>query len=315
MRIKFFSERLAAPAAALCAAAMMLSLGACGETAASDDAGDTSTGNATSQIAGVVAKGDPGSKPQISLNSTPMTVKDGAYAILQQGDGDVIEDDDRVCVYTVYVNAKDGSELLSTWEDGVPDCSLNLSDSNLVESYRDVIVGQKVNATIAWGINDENSSGTSYLSVLTFVSKSKDYTRATGEKVKDVPSDLPKVTLGKDGKPSIDMNGYKGSDELVVQPLIQGDGATVAEDGTVKAHYTGWLLDGTQFDSSWDRGEASDFGLDQVIKGWTQGLAGQKVGSQVLLVIPPDLGYGSTASGSIPADSTLVFVVDILATY
>ena len=92
MRIKFFSERLAAPAAALCAAAMMLSLGACGETAASDDAGDKSSDNTTSQIAGVVAKGDLGSKPQISLNSTPMTVKDGAYAILQEGDGDVIED-------------------------------------------------------------------------------------------------------------------------------------------------------------------------------------------------------------------------------
>ncbi|RSX55279.1 FKBP-type peptidyl-prolyl cis-trans isomerase [Bifidobacterium samirii] len=315
MRIKFFSDRLAAPAAALCAAAMMLSLGACGETAASDDAGDKSSDNTTSQIAGVVAKGDPGSKPQISLNSTPMTVKDGAYAILQEGDGDVIEDDDRVCVQAIYVNVKDGSELASTWEDGVPDCSLSLADGNLVESYRDVIVGQKVNATIAWGINDENSSGTSYLSVLTFVSKSKDYTRATGEKVKDIPSDLPKVTLDKDGKPSIDMNGYKGSDKLVVQPLIQGDGATVAEDGTVKAHYTGWLLDGTQFDSSWDRGEASEFALDQVIKGWTQGLAGQKVGSQVLLVIPPDLGYGSTSTGSIPADSTLVFVVDILATY
>ena len=81
------------------------------------------------------------------------------------------------------------------------------------------------------------------------------------------------------------------------------------------AHYTGWLLDGTQFDSSWDRGASSSFSLDEVITGWKQGLAGHAVGSQVLLVVPPDLGYGDKDSGKIPANSTLVFVVDILAAY
>ena len=66
-------------------------------------------------------------------------------------------------------------------------------------------------------------------------------------------------------------------------------------------NYTGWLWDGTQFDSSWDRGEPATFALTGVIAGWTQGLVGQTVGSQVLLVIPPDLGYGDQASETIPA--------------
>ena len=151
--------------------------------------------------------------------------------------------------------------------------------------------------------------------VLTIVSKSKDLTKATGTKVHDVPTDLPKVTLAKDGKPSIDMNGYQGSDTLVSQDLIKGEGAEVKDTQTVVAHYTGWLLDGTQFDSSWDRGKSSTFSLDGVIKGWKQGLAGHTVGSQVLLVVPPSLGYGSEAKDKIPANSTLVFVVDILAAY
>jgi len=168
---------------------------------------------------------------------------------------------------------------------------------------------------VAFGVNDSNSSGTSYLMVLTLVSKSKDLKKATGEKVAGVPADLPKVTLAKDGKPSIDMNGYKGSDSLVSQDLIKGKGAVVKDTQSVMAHYTGWLLDGTQFDSSWDRGQSSAFSLDSVIKGWKQGLAGHTVGSQVLLVVPPSLGYGNKDQEKIPANSTLVFVVDILAAY
>jgi len=73
--------------------------------------------------------------------------------------------------------------------------------------------------------------------------------------------------------------------------------------------------DGSVFDSSWDRPEPAIFGLDQVIQGWSMGLAGQTVGSQVLLVIPADLAYGEMGSEpDIPPDAPLVFVVDILAT-
>ncbi|MGO1630249.1 MAG: FKBP-type peptidyl-prolyl cis-trans isomerase, partial [Microbacterium sp.] len=76
--------------------------------------------------------------------------------------------------------------------------------------------------------------------------------------------------------------------------------------------YTGVTWDErTVFDSSWDRGAAT-FEMANLIPGFTQGLTGQTVGSQVLIVVPPELGYGDQASGAVPAGATLVFVVDIL---
>ena len=313
-------------AAAACTMIMCLGVSACGNgsdskassssSASSSASSSSSSSTKMHQIAGVTATGELGKKPTVAFK-TPMTVENNSYAILQKGDGAVIEDGDRVCSQGIAINVKDGSELMSTWEKNTPDCSTVVSSdtSQMTAAYYNLIKGQKLNSTIAIGVNDSNSSGTSYLMVLTFVSKSKDLTKAEGTKVMDVPSDLPKVTLDKDGKPSIDMNGYKGSDSLVSQDLIKGNGAEVKDTQTVVANYTGWLLDGTQFDSSWDRGESSSFSLDSVIKGWKQGLAGHTVGSQVLLGVPPDLGYGNKKQSSIPANSTLVFVVDILAAY
>lgn len=308
--------------AAACSLAMCATLAACGNTSNSNDSKDSSSNSSKSgdtsldQIAGVTAKGELGKKPEIALAKTPMTVQNNTYAVLQKGNGDVIEDGDRVCAQGIAVNVKDGSELMSTWEKNTPDCSLVVSKSSMNESYYNLLKGQKLNATVAVGVNDSNSSGTSYIMAMTLVSKSKDLKRAEGEQVKDIPANLPKVTLDKDGKPSIDMNGQGDVDKLIIQPLIKGKGKKVKETDTVSANYTGWLTNGKQFDSSWDRGQAADFSLQHVVKGWTQGLAGQTVGSQVLLVIPPDLGYGKDGSGdSIPGNATLVFVVDILAAY
>ncbi len=195
-----------------------------------------------------------------------------------------------------------------------------LEKGTVSDAYYELLKGRKLNTTIAYGVNDSNSSGTSYIMALTYVSKSKDLTKATGNEVTDIPSDLPKVTRAKNGKPSINMNGYKGSSKLVSQALIKGKGKEVTNNNTVKVKYTGWLLDGTQFDSSWDKNttlEADTYsgGNHQVIEGWQQAMVGQTVGSQVLMVIPPNLGYGDTVQGSIPANSTLIFVVDILAAY
>ena len=80
----------------------------------------------------------------------------------------------------------------------------------------------------------------------------------------------------------------------------------------VKVHYHGTLLDGTVFDSSVDRGEAISFGLNQVIKGWTEGLQLMVVGEKTRLFIPSNLAYGNRATGAIGAGSTLVFDVELL---
>jgi len=91
-----------------------------------------------------------------------------------------------------------------------------------------------------------------------------------------------------------------------------GEGASPQPTDTVSVHYVGWLADGTVFDSSVERGEPVRFRLDRVIKGWTEGLGSMKVGGKRRLEIPPDLAYGAQERPGIPANSTLIFEVELL---
>jgi peptidylprolyl isomerase len=105
--------------------------------------------------------------------------------------------------------------------------------------------------------------------------------------------------------------------ELVIEDLVEGDGAEATPGHDVEVHYVGvaWSTR-QQFDASWDRGDTFRFGLaaGQVIKGWDEGVAGMKVGGRRRIVIPPHLGYGKAgAGGVIKGGETLVFVVDLLA--
>lgn len=102
--------------------------------------------------------------------------------------------------------------------------------------------------------------------------------------------------------------------ELEVEDLVEGQGEAAQKGSTVQVHYTGWLTSGSKFDSSLDRGQPFSFriGAGQVIAGWEQGVAGMKVGGKRKLTIPPSLGYGRRRVGPIPANSTLVFEVELL---
>ena len=102
---------------------------------------------------------------------------------------------------------------------------------------------------------------------------------------------------------------------LEIEDQIVGDGEEAVAGQTVEVHYTGWLTDGTKFDSSHDRDQTFSFKLGggQVIAGWDQGVAGMKIGGARKLTIPPDLGYGERgAGGVIPPNATLVFKVELI---
>ena len=106
-----------------------------------------------------------------------------------------------------------------------------------------------------------------------------------------------------------------GTGTLVVEDLVVGTGATAAAGDTVTVNYVGTLTNGTVFDSSYSRNQPFAFrvGAGQVIAGWDQGVPGMKVGGKRRLTVPPSLAYGSTAYGPIPANSTLVFEIELLS--
>jgi FKBP-type peptidyl-prolyl cis-trans isomerase FkpA len=102
---------------------------------------------------------------------------------------------------------------------------------------------------------------------------------------------------------------------LIIEDLVTGEGAEAAAGQRVSVHYTGWLTDGTKFDSSKDRNEPFDFplGAGHVIRGWDEGVQGMKVGGKRKLTIPPSMGYGVRgAAGVIPPNAVLVFEVELL---
>ena len=103
--------------------------------------------------------------------------------------------------------------------------------------------------------------------------------------------------------------------DLQIEEIVVGTGASPKTGQTVVVHYTGWLTDGTKFDSSHDRNQTFSFKLGggQVIAGWDQGVAGMKIGGSRKLTIPADLGYGERgAGGVIPPNATLVFKVELI---
>ncbi len=102
---------------------------------------------------------------------------------------------------------------------------------------------------------------------------------------------------------------------LEIQEVERGFGDAARAGQTVSVHYSGYLLDGTKFDSSLDRGQPFTFplGAGKVIRGWDEGLVGMKVGGRRKLTIPPDLAYGSRGAGRlIPPGATLIFDVELL---
>ena len=102
---------------------------------------------------------------------------------------------------------------------------------------------------------------------------------------------------------------------LGIEEITIGEGVSAAAGKRVTVHYTGWLIDGTKFDSSKDRNDPFEFGLGQgkVIRGWDEGVQGMKVGGKRKLTIPPALGYGARgAGGVIPPNATLIFEVELL---
>ncbi|MBO9553612.1 FKBP-type peptidyl-prolyl cis-trans isomerase [Cellulomonas sp.] len=303
-------------AAATLALALSFSLAAC----SGDSGGDKPTASASASagvdaaadkaaLAKVKLEGEAGKEPTITLPSKPFNVTGFVARMVEDGDGDAIKDGQNLSVHMVVVDGKDGSVQGSTYTEGKPQ-TLTAGATTITE-LDDVIKGSHVGARILLALAAQD---TTQVYSLDIVDAKTIPARAEGEAVPPVAG-LPTITLDDTGAPSIAPVAGAAPADLVVQPLVKGAGPAVEAGQTVTVKYTGWLWDGTKFDSSWDRGSTfpvENVGQGQVISGWNKGLVGQTVGSQVLLVVPPSEGYGDEDKGTIPPNSTLVFVIDIL---
>ncbi len=269
-------------------------------------------------LAAVAVEGALSAAPTVTLEPG-FTVTAPVARLDVEGTGALLEDGQSMTIDYVTISGDDGTVLESTWDTGSP-ARLTVGDTGIVSAMNDALRDQRVGVRIlvavpgaeATEVSDAYPSMVMVLEVLDAVDVP---TRAEGEPV-EPPDGLPVVTLAEDGEPSIEIpEDIVEPDELVVQTLIKGDGPVVETGQYVNLHYNGWLWDGTLFDSSWQSGSpfSAPIGQSQLIAGWDQGLVGQTVGSQVLLVIPPELGYGADGYNEIPPDSTLVFVVDLLS--
>lgn len=120
--------------------------------------------------------------------------------------------------------------------------------------------------------------------------------------------------VNQESAPAVDVTAMtQTTSGLYMTDLVLGEGDEAVNGQQVKVHYIGWFLDGEKFDASLDRNETFSFGLGagQVIAGWDEGVAGMRVGGSRRLVIPPNLAYGEAGRSGIPANSTLVFDVEL----
>ncbi|HST80732.1 MAG TPA: FKBP-type peptidyl-prolyl cis-trans isomerase [Kineosporiaceae bacterium] len=262
---------------------------------------------------------------------TPFIVAKTTKKVLKAGTGKAVSAGQRLTIDFLGVNGKDGKAFNMSY--GKPDkVTFTLGDPGLLKGMATGLAGVNVGSRVllaippaeAYGPTGSPDQGIGPTDTLLWVidvksaaTPVKPLTRAAGTAVKP-KAGLPTVALDSaTGKPTITIPKTAAPSSLVVQPLITGKGAKVTKGQTITVHYTGLIwASSKEFDSSWTTNKPASFpiGTGGVIPGWDKGLVGQTVGSQVLLVIPPADGYGTTgqSSAGITGTDTLVFVVDIL---
>ncbi|WP_112468125.1 FKBP-type peptidyl-prolyl cis-trans isomerase [Streptomyces triticisoli] len=268
-----------------------------------------------------------GEKPTVAKGSGAPS-KDIAVKTVIAGGGRTIAENDYVQAHYLGQIWDTGKIFDNSYDRKAP-LIIQLSQGTIIDGWRYALEGKKVGSRVefsvppTWGYGTQGNAqagikGTDTLVFVvdvqnTFNSKSS----AQGRTVPQNNAGLPEVGTNTDGAaPSITVPKAAAPKKLVADYVIEGDGPVVKAESTVLVQYKGVLWDGgKEFDSTYQRDTLASFSLQQVVKGWAEGLTGKKVGSRVLVVVPPSLGYGDNPppGSDIKKDSTLVFSVDILA--
>ena len=305
-------------------AAAVLLLSACSadeadQTAASPTADVQPASTALDEV---TVEGAPGEKPTVTFEA-PLVIEETESTVVSSGDGETVEEGQQVTAHMTLVSGTSGEIVESSYDADSPS-GFPTDTEQINEGLFDAVVGQSVGSRVLLSLNGAASAGQEaetlvYVIDIEGVEEIPEaLERAEGEE-QELPDGFPAVTRDDSGAPSIEQPEGDAPTELETGVAIEGDGPEVEEGQNVSVHYTGWLWDDASepFDSSWERGEpfvVQGVGSAPVIDGWNEALVGQKVGSQIVVVIPADKGYGDAGSPpSIPGGATLVFVIDILS--
>ncbi|MGB0099477.1 MAG: FKBP-type peptidyl-prolyl cis-trans isomerase [Nocardioides sp.] len=307
------SRRLRRLSALLVPLVLASTLVACG------DDGDSDSGSGSDTVNGIAISGDLGEEPEVEWNGE-LETDETETTVVTEGDGEELADGDVVEAYLWIGNGTTEDVAYSGHEAGQPE-QVTASD-DLSPVFKDAVLGQKIGSRVAVTTTAEEAFGPSGNpnleignkdTVLIIVDLMEKYTPPEPQ---DVPqSQMPKVVEKGGDVVGLDFAGVEKPDpegELLRSVVKEGNGKVVTETMTVTADYLGQVYDAKKpFDESYSK-DPVPFGLQNVVQGWTYGLSGLKVGSRVLLQIPPELGYGADESNpDIPPNSTLYFVVDI----
>jgi peptidylprolyl isomerase len=311
---------IAVPAALL----LLSGLAACG----SDDSegGEETSGSAASgSISGLEITGDFGKEATVTVDG--LDVSEAETDVVIEGDGAEVGDDTALKYRFAVAKGADGAEVLSNFTQPEPE-SLTVADQP--PAIKDAIEGTTIGSRVVLaapvsdvlGEQGAPQAGLAPEDDVVFVfdlieEAAQPLAGPEGTEV-DPPADAPAVVTDGDTVTGLDFSDApaKASDELQVIPLVEGEGDPIKQGDNVTVNYYGAVYgEDKPFDSSFERGEPTAFPLTEggLIDGWVQGLEGVTVGSRVMLIVPPELGYGDQDQGEdIPANSTLVFVIDVL---
>ena len=277
------------------------------------DAGGASDGGGD-VLAGVTVSDDLGAEPTVEFAS-PLEITAAAAKVVVAGDGAAIKEGDTLVWRHLYIDAATGETLQSWWQGG-PAGGLQVSKEAIGAAAFAVFSTMTVGSRFVMAGWQQSTDGQAY-SLLQVGDVDRVIAPLRAEGTAGTPSGTyPEVSLGDNGAPALagPLEGEAPA-RTVRELLIQGAGDTTRAGDYLTMQYTGWKAsDGTQFDSSWDRGTPFSFvqGGGSVIQGWDENLLDLKVGSQVLLVIPAAEAYGEDPAGHELGGETLIFVVDVL---
>lgn len=255
----------------------------------------------------------------------PLKTTDVERTVAIKGDGPEVKAGSSADIALAAYNGTTGASLTEVGFDGSATQTITVDDKafvpGLVRAVECLPVGSRVVLTApvktAFGSADISQLKLTDKDTVVFVADIAGIaqTKATGTAVAPTPGFPTVKDDAKTGEPTITIPKADPPTETKIAVLKQGDGEVVQSGDTVTVQYKGVLWrNGKVFDSSWGRGQVVSFQTTKVVKGFQMALEGQKVGSQVIAIVPPADGYGSAGSGEITATDTMVFVIDILKT-